>query len=58
MLSTVEIAEREISGQFWKQYNALCMGHEVLPIKSVSKVLYISNNTTHTLLLYVQAEVD
>lgn len=58
MHSTVEIAEREMSGQFWKQYNALCLGQKALPIKSDRKVLYVSHNPARTLLLYVQVEVD
>lgn len=58
MHSAVEIAEREMSGQFWKQYNALCLGQKVLPIKSDRKVLSVSHNPARTLLLYVQVEVD
>lgn len=58
MLLDIEIVDCVVSSQFWKQYNALCMGYKVWSFKSVSKLIYVVYNTSHILLLYAQGKVS
>lgn len=58
MLLDIETVDCEVSYQFWKQYNALCVCYKVWLFKSASKLIYIVYNTSHILLLYVQGKVS